>query len=60
MSTEPTDTEQIESILGSVVDEYLDQRTAGNQPDIEAFAERHPDLADLIRGSLRALDVVRR
>ena len=58
MSTKPTDTEQIESILGSVVDEYLDQRAAGNQPDIEAFAERHPDLADLIRGSLRALDVV--
>ncbi len=58
MSPKPTATEQIESILGSVVDEYLDQRAAGNQPDIEAFAERHPDLADLIRGSLRALDVV--
>lgn len=58
MSTKPTETEQIASILGSVVDEYLDQRAAGNQPDIDAFAERHPDLADLIRSSLRALDVV--
>ncbi len=58
MSIEQTDAEQVESILGCIVDEYLDQRAAGIQPDIEAFAERYPDLADLIRGSLRALDVV--
>ncbi len=58
MTTNPTDSEQIASILGFVVDEYLDQRAAGSRPDIETFAERHPDLADLIRGSLRALDVV--
>ena len=58
MSIEPTDTEQVEATIGSVVDEYLDQRAAGHQPDIELFVARHPDLADLIRGSLRALDVV--
>ncbi len=50
--------EQLADILGIVVDDYLQRRTQGEHPEIEHYVRQHPELADVIRASLRALEVV--
>ena len=41
--------------LGRVADEYYSQLNRGEQPDIEYFANQHPEVADAIRQVLPAL-----
>ena len=50
--------EQLADILGMVVDDYLERRAAGEHPHVEEYASRHPQHAEIIRQSLRALEVV--
>jgi hypothetical protein len=50
--------EQLAEILGEVVDDYLERRANGDQSDVDQYVRQHPDLADIIRPSLRALEVV--
>ncbi len=52
------DSEELAAALGDVVDDYLERRAAGERPDVSEYAEQHPEIADLIRQSLRALEVV--
>ena len=52
------DSEELATALGDVVDDYLERRAAGERPDVSEYAEQHPEIADLIRQSLRALEVV--
>ena len=63
MKTKPSDasipeSEQQAAALGDVVDDYLERRAAGERPDVSEYAEQHPEIADLIRQSLRAREVV--
>lgn len=51
-------TEQLADILGILVDEYLERITRGERPDIEDYTRRHPEMADVIRQSLQALNVI--
>lgn len=50
--------EHLSDLLGVVVDEYLDRRASGEQPDIDDYVARYPQLGDVIRQSLRALEMV--
>ncbi|MEQ1830382.1 MAG: protein kinase [Pirellula sp.] len=53
-----SNSEQLADILGVVVDDYLERRSRGEHQEIEQIARQHPELADVIRQSLRALEVV--
>src|SRR5262245_26373197 len=49
----------VELLVGQVADEFLRRQEAGERPDVEEYAARHPEAADLIRKvltSLQALD----
>src|SRR5262245_29490551 len=52
------ESEGLADVLGVVVDDYLRRRSQGEHPEIERYAREHPELADVIRQSLRALEVV--
>jgi len=44
-----------ESLVAEVVDQFLECADRGEQPDIEQFACRYPQIADVLRGVLPAL-----
>jgi serine/threonine protein kinase len=48
----------LESLVAQVADEFLDQLKRGEQPDIEAYAARHAEAADLLRKVLASLEIV--
>jgi serine/threonine protein kinase/Flp pilus assembly protein TadD len=48
-----------ERLMGQVVEEFLDRLAAGEQPDVESYAGRHPQLADVLRQMLPALQLMR-
>jgi eukaryotic-like serine/threonine-protein kinase len=51
-------TDHLDSLLGEVVDEYLEKLARGEQPQIELYAEEHPEIASLIRQTFPALRLV--
>lgn len=48
----------VEASLEEVLDRYLAERTAGDEPDREAYLRAHPSLAEGLRGVFRTLDFV--
>ncbi len=48
-----------ESLLGEIAEEYTQQLERGEQPDVEQYASRHPDLAGVIREVLPVLELMR-
>ncbi len=44
-----------ETLLAAVADEYGERLKRGEQPDVEEYARRHPELAEEIRGMLPTL-----
>jgi serine/threonine protein kinase len=49
----------LDSIIGKVADEFTERLNRGEHPEVEEYAERHPEVADLLRGILPALEVLR-
>lgn len=49
----------LDSLLGRVADEFLDRLNRGEHPDVEEYARRHPELAEVIRRVLPALQVLK-
>src|SRR5262245_14627632 len=49
----------LDSLLGQLADEFLTRLEAGEEPDVEEYAGRHPEAADLIRQTLLVLRSVR-
>jgi serine/threonine protein kinase len=49
----------MESLVGQVVDEFIEGLERGEQPDVEEFAGRHPEAAGVLRQVLQALQLVR-
>jgi WD40 repeat protein/serine/threonine protein kinase len=49
----------VETLLGQVAEEFNQELDCGGTPDIEAFAERYPSIAAILRQVLPALQVLR-
>jgi serine/threonine protein kinase/tetratricopeptide (TPR) repeat protein len=48
----------VESLVGRVADEFTRRLQQGDRPDVEDYAARYPQLADLLRQVLSALQVL--
>ncbi len=49
----------LDSLLGQVADEFLDRLNRGEHPDVDEYAHRHPELAEVIRRVFPALQVLK-
>src|SRR5262249_1632137 len=49
----------VEALLGQVADEFTRRLNAGEQPAVEEYAGRHPQIAALLREVLPALQMLR-
>ncbi len=56
MASLPPDS--VESLLGEIADEFTGRCQAGESPDVESFARRFPQLADVLRQLLPALQLL--
>lgn len=60
MSDHPALDEQAqETLLGQIADEFTERLNRGEQPGVEEYVERHPEMAAVIRQILPALEVMR-
>jgi eukaryotic-like serine/threonine-protein kinase len=50
--------EAVEALLGRIADEFTDRCLRGECPEVEEYAGRHPQIADVLRQVLPALQVV--
>jgi serine/threonine protein kinase/Flp pilus assembly protein TadD len=48
----------VEALLGQIADEFTQRLNRGEHPDIEEYARRYPEMADLLRQILAALSVM--
>jgi hypothetical protein len=48
----------VDSLVARVADEYLERQKNGEKPDIEEYAARHPEAADLLRKVLASLELI--
>jgi eukaryotic-like serine/threonine-protein kinase len=48
-----------EVLMGQVVEEFLDSLNRGEQPEVESYVRRYPQLADVLRQMLPALQLMR-
>jgi serine/threonine protein kinase len=53
------ESQALESLMVRVADEFIDRLNRGEQPDIEDYAARHPQIAGLLRQMLPALQLLR-
>jgi serine/threonine protein kinase len=53
------DSQALESLMVRVADEFIDRLNRGEQPDVEDYAGRHPQIAGLLRQMLPALQLLR-
>ena len=49
----------MDSLVGQVADQFIERLERGEQPDIEDFARSHPEIADVLRQVLSALQHMR-
>ncbi len=47
-----------ESLVGQVADEFTERLNCGEQPAVEEYAQRYPQIADLLRQALPALQAM--
>ena len=52
-------TESMESLLGQAADDFTQRLNRGEQPDIEEYAVRYPQIAAVLRQVLPALQLLR-
>jgi serine/threonine protein kinase len=49
----------VEALVGQVADEFTQRLNRGEQPSVEEYAEKHPEIADVLREVLPALGLLR-
>jgi hypothetical protein len=49
----------VDALVGQIADEFTQRLNRGEQPDIDDYAGRHPQIADVLRDVLAALLFVR-
>jgi len=52
------DDDALAELLGQLADEFTERLQRGEQPDVEEFARRHPDAAEVVRQVLPALQAM--
>jgi serine/threonine protein kinase/Flp pilus assembly protein TadD len=59
--TTPTEAPNVsaEVLMGQVVEEFLDCLNRGEQPEVESYVRRYPQLASVLRQMLPALELMR-
>jgi serine/threonine protein kinase len=50
----------VDVLVGQVADEFTQRLNRGERPTVEEYAERHPEIANLLREVLPALGLIRR
>jgi serine/threonine protein kinase len=50
----------MEALVGQIADEFTQRLNRGEQPSVEEYATRHPEIAELLRQLLPALRLIRR
>jgi tetratricopeptide (TPR) repeat protein len=50
--------DSVESLVGQVADEFTERLNRGEQPAVEEYALRYPEIADLLRQALPALQAM--
>jgi hypothetical protein len=50
-----TDRDRLESLLAEVADEFQQRLSCGEQPDIQEYVQRYPQLGGVLRQLLPAL-----
>jgi tetratricopeptide (TPR) repeat protein/serine/threonine protein kinase len=50
--------ESAESLVGQIADEFTERLNRGEQPAVEEYAQRYPQIADLLRQALPALQAI--
>ena len=58
MQTDKLSQDAASAQMGQIMDEYLELANRGERPNIEEYAERYPDLADVIHKMLPAMQVM--
>jgi serine/threonine protein kinase len=53
------DSQTLKSLMVRVADEFIDRLNRGEQPDVEDYTARHPEIAGLLRQMLPALQLLR-
>src|SRR5437660_1713049 len=53
------DKRPLDALVGQVADEFTESLKRGDQPEVEEYAQRYPEVADLLRGILPALEAMR-
>jgi serine/threonine protein kinase len=48
-----------ESLVGRIADEFTERLNRGENPDVEKYSQRYPELADVLRQALPALQAIR-
>src|SRR5205085_1156474 len=49
----------VEELLGRIADEFTERLNRGEEPDVEEYAERHAEIAEILRQVLPALRLIR-
>ncbi len=52
--------EALESLFGRMADEFTDRLNRGERPDVEEYARRHPEIAEVLREGLPVLQAIRK
>lgn len=56
--TNPTTGASLESLVSELADEFIERLAAGERPDVEEYARRHPALSRVLRQVLPALEAL--
>ena len=59
MTSEPPTPGAVEALVGRVADEFTERLNRGESPGIEEYAERYPEIRDLLVETLTVLQLVR-
>lgn len=58
MDTLSTENKSVEELLGEVANEFFQQLEQGHRPKVEEYAQKHPEIAEQIRLTFPALELV--
>src|ERR1700687_2728921 len=52
------DRTSLEALVGQVADEFTERLQRGEQPEVDEYVQRHPEIADLLREVLPTLEAL--